>query len=297
MCMFNGRVQSVSNTNIFVGMTHDGKHQITIYSNSASSKARNAMVLPFPIPIEIQPKENAESFAANADVISVFDMKNYKDFFKQVEALFPQKEKLSRNASRSAPSKKLEVVQIGDYQLSVARCLADVSKIDKQVFDVSDNLQSILKKNYDKGFGFMICSFTGSVENATPIAYTHLPYLNGAQYFVPTRHEHGGEDGGDDHLKASYDHNIYAANLSIDASKKKFEELRAKSEAALGKQEFKIVQYFFNSLQNAESINVPQFPALPCKTNTANLTKFKLHGIGANDDLIFVRDAAIAVNN
>lgn len=74
---------------------------------------------------------------------------------------------------RSAPSWKLqsEVCQFFNiYNSSVAKCLEDLRRIDRDVFSVSKDLDVILGKHYSKGFGFVICSFD-STQKAHPIGF------------------------------------------------------------------------------------------------------------------------------
>src|SRR5689334_10282835 len=135
MCIFNEDA-SVNNTKIFVGKTSDGKHQLTVYANSVDathlkkSSPKNAMILPFPVPRELVGNVTlgAHKVSANADIVQVLDLTDYTKFFQDCEACFPQKNSMSRGMWLSSGLSDeecdlLEVVQIGGYNVSVARTL------------------------------------------------------------------------------------------------------------------------------------------------------------------------------
>ena len=70
------------------------------------------------------------------------------------------------------------------YQCCVAKSLYDLDRIDRDVFEVRDDVRTILRQQYSKGFGFVICKLRRSV-NQYPIAYEtddDSDYM-----FVPTR--------------------------------------------------------------------------------------------------------------
>ncbi len=132
--------------------------------------------------------------SSNADILRVLDFFDFKTFFTECDAWFPQPRSRQSETKNSAPSRnsKLEVVQIGGYNISIARTLDSIQQIDKDVFSVADNLYQVLQNNYAQGFGFLICSFDTSKKisskDTAPLAYVHCM---GEEFFVPTRHEHG----------------------------------------------------------------------------------------------------------
>lgn len=199
--MFNKEAK-VHDTKLFVGRTQDGQWQLTVYANSVdaqNAKSSNAMVLPFPVPngTSTDSVKEPHKVSSNSDILRVLDFSNHKTFFNECEACFPQPRSRQTESKNSAPSpnSKLEVVQIGGYNISIARTLDFIQHIDKDVFSVADNLYRILQKNYDQGFGFLICSFDTSKKisskDTAPLAYVHRM---GEEFFVPTRHEHGHDE-------------------------------------------------------------------------------------------------------
>jgi hypothetical protein len=222
--MFNAEAK-VHDTRLFVGKTQDGQWQLTVYANTVDAQdadesfvPSNAMVLPFPVPkgTTTEGINEPHKVASNSDILRVLDFTDYKNFFGDLEACFPQsRSMLSSSSSREYKSRSapLEVVQIGGYNVSIARTLEFIKNIDKNVFSVHENLYNILKQNYSTGFGFLICSFDTSKKidskGSPPLAYVHRM---GEKFFVPTRHEHGDEQGG----RPFWDHEIFLWNASVE---------------------------------------------------------------------------------
>jgi hypothetical protein len=243
MCLFNGSIQEVSTTKIFVSPVTDNNNvtkQVTVYSNAVKAEVETqksfsgwlgkkdtttfAMVLPFPVPSHLKnnvPASESHKYEANVDVIQLVDLQvfeeNYGKFFDIVKDIFPQPKSNSMyfalsSSSRSAP---LQVVQVGDYQASVARTFEDLNRIDQTVFKLTNNLAQVLKHKYADGFGFVICAFdpTKKVDtnsqDSHPIAYIHHLSPDGS-LFVPTRHEHGHSADSQE----SFDHEIFSMNTN-----------------------------------------------------------------------------------
>jgi hypothetical protein len=237
MCLFNGEVSSVANTKIFVSplvsktdKAANGK-QITVYSNAVSAagvhdKTTFAMVLPFPVPAKLKdavPSSVSHLITANVDVIQLLNLKDFEirhgKFFDVVNKPFPVYASRSMNSFSLSDSysysKPLQVVKVGDYQVSVARTLPDLKRIDTSVFKLTSNMDQVLEKCYGEGFGFVICAFDPSKpvdtnsQSSHPIAYVSHTLPDGC-LFVPTRHEHGQGH----HTEEHWDHSIYSFNTA-----------------------------------------------------------------------------------
>jgi hypothetical protein len=207
----------VHNTKLFVGRTEDKQWQLTVYSNTVEAKVggkSNAMVLPFPVPkgTTTDGINEPHKVAPNADIIRVLDFQNFTQFFAECKACFSIDEDWGDDEDEDLCDKseeeELEVVQIGGYNVSIARTLDFIKRIDKKIFSVHENLFHVLQKNYESGYGFLICSFDASkkisTEETPPLAYVHRA---GDRFFVPTRHEHGHDTG-----VPHWDHEIFLWN-------------------------------------------------------------------------------------
>lgn len=183
MCIFTHDAV-VTNTRILVAPLPN-ERQVTIYENTAETQEPNAMILPVP-------QGNVKLF----DVSKLFPGSSLWD---QVEAYFPQER--SNNfgggggfsfGSASVHSEPLPVEQVGGYDCSVAPSWQDLSRIDKSVFTLPDNVAAILKKHYETGFSFIVCKFRNKRVSGHPIGYVSNR-LSPRELFIPTRHEHGEE--------------------------------------------------------------------------------------------------------
>jgi len=197
MCIFNRAVAEVKGTKILVGRIKDGR-QLTVYENQVAmdaSTTSNAMILPCPF--------------NGKEKIDLVDLSSQPGIFAACEAAFPrQRQPQPQSRGMSSPrSSKLEVHQVGSYSISIAESLADLRRIDESVFKVADNVDVILAKHYSEGFGFIICKFN-SGEKRHPVGYIH-PLLNEEEgtMFVPTLHEHGGDE---EAKEADWDHSIFS---------------------------------------------------------------------------------------
>lgn len=241
MCMFNEEVTGVSETKIFVGpvsMPHNQQSwQLTVYKNSVATKYlnefgqqelsnENAMVLPFPVPKNIQNlKVDNSRFTVdgNSDIVRLLDMSKWEtetnsNFFKSLERVFVDNSRsgvdqfFSNGKHANIKPIKLQVVKIGNYQISVSRSFDDLKFVDRAVFNLSHHLKQVLENHYSRGFGFLVCKFDSNiVTESNPVAYMHQLTNNG-NYFVPCRHHHGTNK-----LESKYvddwDHKIYVMNV------------------------------------------------------------------------------------
>lgn len=220
MCIFNRPVIEVSQTKILVSPTVDDR-ALVIYENKVKRSGgsgfddqirvpsleslkgpKNAMILPAPLKQE-------------HDIVMV-DLSDPESFsFSDCEKCFltarrVQKEYWQTESSRGARSAFLEVVSVGAYQVSIAKNLEDIKRIDPSVFKVEENIYHLLSSHYRKGFGFVICCFDPNLGvKAHPIAYVCDKEDNG-NLFVPCRHEHGGTD----HDTAGFYHYFYSVNTN-----------------------------------------------------------------------------------
>jgi len=90
----------------------------------------------------------------------------------------------------------LEVKTVGSYKVSVAKNIEDIERVNSDVFKLPENIEHLLRKLYEKDFGFVICKLDLNTAGtkAHPIGYTH-PLLESNRIFVPTMHEHNnGEE-------------------------------------------------------------------------------------------------------
>jgi hypothetical protein len=246
MCIFNEDAE-VHNTKIFAGKTQDGLHQLTVYANTVDAenrKTNNAMILPFPANAGIIDVINAHRVSANSDIIQVLDFQDYKQFFDNCYACFPREDKNRKKdisngeISGDVNLVHLEVVQVGGYNVSIARTLEHIRDIDPNFFTVKDNIYEILRANYATGFAFLICSFDTtkkiSTEETPPLAYVHKMSSTG-KLFVPTLHEHK-EVGFMDKFLAKFnassdlpkwDHQIYLLNAKHSNADKQAKDMHA----------------------------------------------------------------------
>lgn len=188
MCIFASSVQEVKNTKICVWKTEDYR-QITVYQNEVlpfwdEKNKTNAMILPYPT-------NHIEKS------VRLIDFSNYPDFFKDLKAVFPEKEKKiqtlgSFSLDETKSIRPLEVFRVGGYLCSVAVSLEELSRLDEKMLKIDKSTMRILERYYLKKFGFLICRFDQENSNTIPfhpIAFDH-PSLTRDDLFVPTRHHH-----------------------------------------------------------------------------------------------------------
>ena len=290
MCIFNIPVSEVKQTRIFVGPTAAGR-QVTIYENYVGVSGRGKKAK------ELEAKQEKERASKNAMIlpcplssgaqVQLLDLSKDGFKFDDLHACFPvYQEPPKDNASRSrhAAEKhkeaKLQVHQVGAYQMSIAPTLADLSRIDPAVFIVAPNIQELMSKHYANGFGFIICVFDPSKEiKPHPIGYVH-DKLSPTQLFVPCRHEHGHGP----QEKEQFDHYIYSANTRPDGEAgltptELAEQLDARAKAHGGSVRSGSVSPA-TVLQKSAALS-PHFPqAIVLRCNI-------LQGVHDNKDLVF----------
>lgn len=176
MCIIADEIISVSDTKIFVAPDVSGKRQYVCYSNSVSNVVEhNVMILPVP----------------NPGTLQFVDLTNYEDFFDECDQHFhdPNPSFSDNFLGFSTNGNTLQVMNVGSYVVSVAKCFDDLMRVDKSVFVLNNELIDVLKKYYSRPFwGFIVCKLKKGSEKYHPLAYSHDIY-NG-RIFIPTRHYH-----------------------------------------------------------------------------------------------------------
>ncbi len=205
MCIISLPVEEVSQTKILVGVDKSMKQQIVVYSNEVNNTSEsNAMVLPVP----------------NPHSVKFIDLSNYKNIFTDLSNAFEQPvsrgfSTYSLNSKSSYSdsydtSRKLDVINVGSYKVSLAMNLRDLKRVDETVFKLSDGCYDLLKSTYASNqYGFIICKLVKGNEAYHPMAYSH-DIIGLSEIFVPTKHYH-------DHTRVSSSVNGYDA-FTIDSS-------------------------------------------------------------------------------
>ena len=175
MCLISDDIETVSDTNILVSTNIDNTRQLVVYSNYINNLSQsNAMVLPVP----------------NPETLKFIDLSNYKNLFNDCNSCFynPNAD-FSYSTNTNSTKKSLNVFSVGSYQVSVAMNLNQIQNIDKNIFNLSNGLNEILNKYYNKSFfGFIICKLNSGKEKYHPLAYSHK--IIDSKIFIPTKHYH-----------------------------------------------------------------------------------------------------------
>src|SRR5215471_15595469 len=106
MCCFSRPVISVRGTNIFARPDADGR-QLLVYSMTINAQNDLAMILPLPVRTPAGEKD-----------VKFIDLKEYPEFFADLEVGFQPPPKRTRTFSNAVPAAAseapLEVVQVGN---------------------------------------------------------------------------------------------------------------------------------------------------------------------------------------
>jgi hypothetical protein len=180
MCLISTEIQKVSKTKILIAPNHNKTRQLTVYSNFVNNISEsNAMVLPVPKPNSIQ----------------FIDLSEYSNLFEDCASCFynPYKSKslnFSTNSYNSrGDDKPLEVFNVGSYQVSLAKSLEQISRVDTRIFKLSEGLKQTLEMFYYQDYwGFIICKLAKGSETYHPFGYSHDIIDN--KIYIPTRHYH-----------------------------------------------------------------------------------------------------------
>jgi hypothetical protein len=204
MCCFSGPVKSVSATNIFARRVDDGR-QFLAYSMTVNMAKPLAMVLPIPV------KKGSDEKA-----VRFINLDNYQNFFSDLDAGFPKTQSDSLTLlSAAAPmpaSRKLEVVQVGNFEASFVPTVKDFDRLDAR-FQLPAELFARMPEY--RHFGFAVFKLKPGAQTVHPMAFDFPTALNG-QIFFPTVHVHDGKV----HARAKFDHVLYcqpaaATNLKL----------------------------------------------------------------------------------
>jgi hypothetical protein len=202
MCIFNGKVIRVSNTQILVTYSTDGKRQLTVYSNKVNTADGNAMILPVP----------------HAASVQFHDLSGYPTLFEDCDDCFSSVVRRSLQAAGwgmtdSYNSRNLlRVHDVGSYRASIVPSFDDFDRLDASVFTLSPAIGDVLRQTYGSEFGYIVCMLRGGNHTYHPFAYSHN--VLGSTLFVPTLHEHGHVTGDVGFQAAAsepdWDHTIYS---------------------------------------------------------------------------------------
>jgi hypothetical protein len=175
MCIISSSVNKVSDTKILIAVNEQTDRQLVVYSNKIdNNSSKNAMILPVPIP----------------DSIKFINLSNYKNIFEDCEKSFYNATRsLSVPSSLSFGSRNmLEVFSVGSYNVSLAKSLDDLKKVNTNVFNLTEGCEKLLSADYsDEIWGFIICQLNEGLEKYHPFAYSHQLMDT---VFIPTKHYH-----------------------------------------------------------------------------------------------------------
>lgn len=205
MCIITDEVDDVSNTTLFCSVNENKTRQFTVYSNTVHTTNKNAMILPVPHPT----------------TLAFHDMTNYPSFFSDCDRCFTKKyisESFADGVSNfdydddCDDDDRLEIIDVGSYHISVAKSLAELCRVDTNVFSIDPALHDVLTTYYnDAHYGFIICVLqTGEMHKYQPLAYSHDIYED--KPFLPTLHYHGKKLNNT--FADDWDHTIYLHNVT-----------------------------------------------------------------------------------
>lgn len=200
MCCFSNKVESVTNTRIFARAVENGR-QLLVYSMYLSAAVDVAMILPLPVPADSP--ENALRFIS---------LKEYPEFFEHLHKGFP--EPLSRHTgyksapAAAAPTPKLDVVEVGDFEASFVPAVKDFGRLDER-FRLPDAVWDQLPAY--RGSGFAVFKLRQGAKTIHPMAF-EFPRADAKRLFFPTVHIHDGKV----HPKADFDHVLYCQKREAD---------------------------------------------------------------------------------
>ncbi|WP_439632084.1 hypothetical protein [Gemmata sp.] len=193
MCCFSGKVESVSDTNIFARASRDGR-QFLVYSMTFKAGEDLAMILPIPTP-----KDSAE------DAVKFINLEKYETFFDDVNAAFPATVTASDTPTRGKKDDKpLAVVEVGKYVASFVPSVKAFEKLDKQ-FRLPAAVWDKLPQYADFGFAvFKLKKPEKGEQKVHPMAF-EFPRDDKKILFLPTLHIHDGMVP----AKANFDHALF----------------------------------------------------------------------------------------
>lgn len=216
MCIFDGNIDNVSNTKIFISVVYPAKlivkkiHgiekgfktpigkplQLVIYSNNIQMPSINydtevpgikipqtAMILPFPL-------------IKGENRVKILDMSKYSNFFEDIDMIFPVlKNQGFTNMTYGElndSEEMLEIQYVGNYKASIVPNFDSFNKLNYDEFNLKPDVKELLRKFYSKGYGFMVCIINNKNSKPSqfhPFAYVH-EIRSDRRIFIPTRHYH-----------------------------------------------------------------------------------------------------------
>jgi hypothetical protein len=195
MCCFSGKVDSVSNTNIFARASKSGG-QFLVYSMQFKAGNDLAMILPIPTP-----KDSKD------DAVKFINLENYEKFFADLHSAYPvpPSKSLARKGDDDKPAQKpIAVVEVGKFVASFVPSLKDFSRLDKQ-FRLADGVWEKLPQYKEFGFAvFKLKKPEKGEQKVHPMAF-EFPRFDKDVLFFPTVHIHDGSVP----AKAGFDHTLY----------------------------------------------------------------------------------------
>ena len=220
MCVINEPVEQVSATKIFTAQFQDIDEstplQLTIYSNKIELKNNksNAMIVPFP-------GQYIDYKLPMNDIKAVHQV---EELFAIAKSCFPVAQSMSNSV---ASEEKLKVDKVGSYSVSVATCLEDLTKFDREVFQINPDVLNLFEEEYgsssDVEWSFLI--FQLDVSKAYhPFGYIHQA-ISKTKTHIPTLHYHGSqqEEHEDLNIANDWDHTIVILSQEDVKSKPEFE--------------------------------------------------------------------------
>lgn len=186
-------VESVTATKIFARLDVDAGEQYLAYQMNFSAANDLAMILPLPV----------ES-ALGEDALEFINLKEYDDFFSDLNLGFPQPMALTLGRSSKsvvAPAAELVVHDVGSFEASFVPTVADFSRLDPR-FRLADDAWDKLPAY--KKFGFAVFKLKSTDNAIHPMALKFQPAA-ADRVFFPTVHIHDGEV----HRRADFDHTLY----------------------------------------------------------------------------------------
>lgn len=206
MCIMAGPAE-ISATSILVALSKNVaaqdssavQRQLTAYEmtwNNTDGKA-NALILAVP---------------AKAEDVELVDLSDHPKIFKKLHEIFHPPEAVMRGGPRLSfgggdTKPYIQVQEVGSYKVSVVPSFEDLDRVDPELLTVTKKAKDALAE-YAGEFCFLVAVLQdrGRIH---PLAYIHPVNKHGV--FVPTKHEHGDDDGG----FPEWDHSVYVVGKTV----------------------------------------------------------------------------------
>lgn len=215
MCIFSGKIESVSGTKIFSRHTRKGK-QCIVYSMSLKTKNDVAMILPIP------------TSSVEEDSVEFVDLSSNSGFFDQLDALFPKPNRLrSRGLCRGLTDSlsTLKVHAVGSFEASFVPTVDDFDRLDERFTLPRATWDRI--PSYSR-YGFVVFKLKAGNAKVHPMAFEFETGMLD-RIFFPTMHIHDG----DINRREYFDHQLYHQGGDEDDWEKSSLRMIAKSEHGL----------------------------------------------------------------